>query len=179
MPEDGLVQVAQCHAGLNPELFDEPAAGGMERRQGVGLSSGAVERLHLQPHEALVERVGDDQRLELPEQLAMAAELEIELNPLDHRAEPLLLEPRAFGGEETVVADAAERLAPPQAQGRFELCAGGERLARLARAPGMRERVMPAVDVAPADRHVEHVAARPADQSAAVAPRRGQRLAQA
>jgi hypothetical protein len=173
------VQPAQCRAGLDAELLDEPPPGRVECRQGVGLSSGAVERAHLQLHEALVERVGGHERFELSEQLAMAAELEVELDPLDHRAEALLLEPAALGAEETVVAGAAQRPAPPQAEGRFDLRPGDERIARLARAPGIRERIVPAVDVAPADRHVERVAASPADQSAGVAPGCGERLAQA
>ena len=63
--EDALVQIAQPLCGLDAELVDEPRARGLEGRQRVGLSSAAIERQHLQLHQALLEGMRDDQRLQL------------------------------------------------------------------------------------------------------------------
>ena len=111
------MKLAQRLCRLDAELLDEAAASGVERRQGVGLSSGAIQREHLQLHQALLEGMGDDHGLELAEQLAVATQLEVKLDPLNDRAQPLLLKPGALGGQHTVRRHAAERLPAPQAEG--------------------------------------------------------------
>ena len=111
--QDVLVQLAQRLCGLDAELVDEPSARGLEGRQRVGLPSAAIERQHLQLHQALLEGMRDDQRLQLAQQLAVAAQLQVELDPLDDRGQPLLLQPRALRGEQAVRAHAPQRLTAP------------------------------------------------------------------
>ena len=91
VPEDVLVEIAQRLRRFDAELVDEPSACRLEGGQRVGLPSGAIERQHLQLDEALLEGMRDDQCLQLAQQFAVAAELEVELDPFDDRGESLLL----------------------------------------------------------------------------------------
>ena len=83
MLQDVLVQFAQRLCGLDTELVEEPSARGVKGGQRVGLSSAAIQRHHLQLHQALLERMRDDQRLQLSQQLAVTAQLQVELDRLD------------------------------------------------------------------------------------------------
>src|SRR4051794_9674499 len=179
MLEDVLVQFAQLRCRLDTELVDEASARGLEDRQRVGLSPRAIEREHLQLHQALLEGVRDDQRIELAEQLAVATQLEVELDPLEDRSQPLLLEPSTLSFEQTVRTDAAERLSTPDSERLIDPRARGLELAGRARRPRSAERVLPAADVALAGLYVQQVATRPTDQPAAVSASLRQRLAQA
>src|SRR4051812_14396788 len=121
----------------------------------------------------------DDQGVELAKQLAVAAELDVELHAVDHRAQPFLVEPGALGAQQSVHCDAAERRPAPQSESALDHCARRGRLARLARLSRLAERLMPAVYVALAVAEVEPVAAGLTEQPLAVGAGRGQRLAQA
>ncbi len=134
-----LVELAQRLCRFDAELVDEPPAGRLEHGQRVGLPSGAIERQHLQLHQALLERMRDDQRLQLAQKLAVAAQLEVELDPLDDRRQPLLLQPRSLRGEQAVRADSAERLTPPDVKRLLDPLASDAR-ARRPHAPAERGR---------------------------------------
>ena len=100
-------------AGLDAELLDEPCARGLEGRQRVGLSSAAIQRQHLQLHQALLEGMRDDQRLQLAQQLAVAAQLEVELDPLD-RSRPGAPPPAARARRQAARARSLPRAAAPR-----------------------------------------------------------------
>src|SRR3954447_13351608 len=97
--------------------------------------------------------MGAYQRLELAEQLAVAAQLEVELDAGDHRCEALFLEPRSLGGEHAVDREAGQWLPAPEAEGLLDGSPGGRRLAGRAGSSGPCERVFPAVDIAVARLH--------------------------
>ena len=155
MLEHVLVQIAQPLCGLDTELVDESGACGLKGGQRVGLPSGAIERHHLQLHQVLLEGMRDDQRLQLPEQLAVAAELEVKLDPLDDRAKALLLQPRAFSRQQAVRAHSPERLAAPDSQRLLDRLPSDPRLTVRARPTCSPERLLPTVDIALAGSHVQ------------------------
>ena len=179
VPENVLVQIAQPLSGLDAELLHEPGARGLEGRQRVGLPPAAIERQHLQLHEALLEGMRDDQRVQLAQELAVAAQLEVELDPLDDRGQALLLQARALGIEQTVRAHSPERLAAPETKRLVDPLPSGLRLTARARAMRLAKRLLPAVDIALARLHIQQIAVRLIDQPAAVSASLAQRLAQA
>src|SRR6185295_4360655 len=111
--------------------------------------------------------VRGDQRLELAEHLTVPAELEVELDPLDHGGQPLLLEARTLGLEPLGPVHAGERLAAPDGERLVETRARGGRVAIRLRPPGEPEHLPPAIEVALAGLELEHVAARAGDEAAA------------
>ena len=81
-------------------------------------------------------RVLGDQRLELADQLGVAAEREVGLDPLLERRQPQVLEPAALGLGERLVRELGERRPAPER----------ERLAQHRRGPfrvAVRERLAP------------------------------------
>ena len=89
--EDRALERAQRLAWLEPHLRDEPVAGGPEGGKRIRLATRSVQGQHLKLHQALIERMGQDQRLERAEHLRVAAQLDVELDRFDHRTQPLLL----------------------------------------------------------------------------------------
>ncbi len=92
----------------------------------VCLPAGSVEGAHQRADEALVKRMGTDERLQLGDELGIAAEREIGVDPPLERS-------KAGGRElldvrlgEHVVCEVGERLAPPQTE-----CLSEQSLARL------------------------------------------------
>jgi hypothetical protein len=65
------------------------------------------------------------QRVEPAEELAVAAQLEVELDPFDDRAEPFLLEPRTLRAKQTVRAQSPEGLSAPHTLGLLDPLASG------------------------------------------------------
>ena len=137
--EDLPLQGLQLGARLDPELVHEPAprrAVGLER---VGLAAAAVERDEQLALEPLPERVRGDQRLELGQDVLVAAEREVGLDPILERGEPQVLEPPDLVLRERLVREVGERRAAPER----ERARGGDRKPRRAprgaparRAPG-------------------------------------------
>ena len=172
------MQLAQRLAGLDAELIHVAGAGGLEGRQRVGLPSGAIQRHHLQLDQALLEGMRDHQRLQLAQQLAVAAQFEVELDPLDRRGEARLLEPRALAIKQLVHAHSLERRSTPHTERLLDCRPRG--LESTGRACLLRpvERRLPAVNIARAGTQLQDVAARPPDQPVCVAARLRERLAQ-
>ena len=97
LPEDRLLEGSELRAGLDAGGLDEhPAclAVGLER---VGLPARAVEREHALRVERLAERVLGDERVELGQDVAVAAGGEIGLDGELERTEAQLLEPADLG----------------------------------------------------------------------------------
>ena len=113
--------------------------------------------------EALAERLGGDERLELGDHLAVPALVEVVLDRELERRQPQLIEPADLGVRERLVGKIVERRAAPQPQ-RLARRACGERLLKALR-----------IDRARADAQLVAVASR--DDLRAVSARR-ERLAQ-
>ena len=90
-------KVAQLGAWLETELVDERLASASVRLQSVRLPSGAVEREHEEPAQALPERALGDQQFELGDDLAVPPDPEIGLDPILRRRQSQLLESRDLG----------------------------------------------------------------------------------
>ena len=117
LTEDRGLEVLELRAGFDPELFDERRPGGAIRLQGIGLPFGAVEREHQLPAEPLAERLLCNQRLELRDEVGMAAEEEIGVDALFEGSLAQLLEPADLGLGERLVGEIGERRPAPQAEG--------------------------------------------------------------
>ena len=114
--QDRRLERTQLRRGLDPEALDQRAARGAVRRERVGLAPGVVERRHLQPAQALVERMGADQRVELGRDGGMAAAGELRLEPVAETGQPELFEPGDLGLGEALARDVGEGGAAPQLQ---------------------------------------------------------------
>ncbi len=138
--QDLVFEPLQRGAGVEPELVAEHAPRFLEGLQGVRLSSRAVQREHQLCAKALAERMFGDEPLQLENDLVLAAELELGLNPLfDHRQTQLIEPGRLLAGER-VVAEVGQRLATEESERLPELfrtgdAALGRRLSREAFEP--------------------------------------------
>ena len=81
LPEDRLLELPQVRRRLDPELVYEQAPSLTVGREGLRLAAGAVEREHELAAEALAERVVGDERLEVTDDVRMAAQRELGLDP--------------------------------------------------------------------------------------------------
>ena len=123
--EDRPLEPLELLARLQSQLLRELAAGlavGVER---LGLPAGAVEREHQLAAQALPQRMLGDERLELADQLGVAAAGQIGVDPLLERRQPQLLETGDLGLRERLVGEVGERRPAPKR----------ERLAQLLRPP--------------------------------------------
>jgi hypothetical protein len=116
LPQDRPLQLLERDARIDPEPVDERPAGVLVLVQRVRLPTRPVERRHQVPPQALAERVLRDECLELPDQLVMAPEREVGVDPELHRSQPDLLESRDGSLGEALVGEVDERRASPQGQ---------------------------------------------------------------
>ena len=114
LAQDRGLELAELGAGVDAELLDERLARGAVGGERVGLAARAVEREHELRARALAQRLGGDQRLELGDELGVAPEREIRLDPLLERDGAQLLEPRDLGLGERLVEEVGERRAAPE-----------------------------------------------------------------
>ena len=135
MTQDLRLEPLELRAGLDPQLLDEPRARVLVRVERLGLPARAVEGQHELAAEASRGAGARDERLELADDVAVAAELEIGLDPLLERDQPKLLEPPDLGLRELLERELGER-GPRQSASACSSCsrrsAGGSRL-RVAR----------------------------------------------
>ena len=110
--------------------------------QRVRLAAGAVEREHQLAAQPLPQRVLVDERLELGDELAGAAQLEIGVDPFLERVEAKLLETADLVLRERLEGEVGERRSPPDRQRFAEEPGplGGAGLARLAQSRSKRAR---------------------------------------
>ena len=85
MAEDLGLELAQLGARLDAELVDEAGAGSLIHVQSLRLPARTVQRDHELSQEALAQRVLGDEPLELSDDVAVAPELEVGLDPLVER----------------------------------------------------------------------------------------------
>ena len=108
------MQAAQLGAGLDADRVDERVARlavGLER---LGLAAAAVQREHPLRVQALAQRLLGDERLELADDLGVAARLEVLVDRQLERREPQLLEPADLERGERLAGDVVERRPAPQ-----------------------------------------------------------------
>ena len=81
LPQDRGLQTLERRPGLDAELLDERLTGVLVRRERLHLTARAVEREHQLAAKPLPERMPRDERLELADDLLVAAGGEIRLDP--------------------------------------------------------------------------------------------------
>ena len=118
-----------------------------------------------------------DQCLELSEQLAVAAQLEVDLDPLDRRGQALLLEPRPLTVKKSLRARSPQRRSAPDTERLLNSHPRSLQLTSCACSPRPAQRRLPAVNIARAGNQLQHIAARLTDQPVGIAARIRQRLA--
>jgi hypothetical protein len=114
--QDLRLQLLQLRAGLDPELLDEAHPRRLVGVERLRLPAGAVEREHQQAPEGLAQRVLADERVELADDVAVAAELEVGVDPLLERNKAQLLQPVRVRLRPCVEGELGERRAAPEAE---------------------------------------------------------------
>ena len=116
LPKDRPLQLLERRARIDPELVDEGPARILVGVQGLRLPTRPVQRRHQIPPQAFAERVLGDECLELPDQLVVAPEREVGVDPELDCCQPDLLEPGDRRLGEALVGEVRERRASPQRQ---------------------------------------------------------------
>ena len=114
--EDGPLQLLERRARIYPELVHECPTRILVGVQRLRLPARPVERGHHRPPQALAKRVLDDQCLELSNQLVVAPERKVGVDPELYCREPDLVEPADGRLGEALVGKVRERRASPQRQ---------------------------------------------------------------
>ena len=114
--EDRLLQALQRRARLEAESSTSDSARVSVALERLGLSARAVEREHQLATQPLPVGILGDQCLELPDQIGVASEREIGLDPLLHRCQPQVR--RAARSRPERTARTRGRRAPVRARGR-------------------------------------------------------------
>ena len=120
MLQNRALEKSQVRTGLEAQLLRQRLAETPIRLQRFSLSAASVKREHELGTEALPGRVQSDETLELGDELGVATELEISIDPVLERGKPELFQPRALSLDEVAVPQVRERWTAPQ----------GERLAQ-------------------------------------------------
>jgi hypothetical protein len=114
--EDRLLQPLQRRGRVDAQLLGQHRAGLLVDAQRVRLPPGAVQRQHQLPAPPLPPRLGGHQRLQLADQLCVAAGGEPELGQLLDRGPPQLLQAGGLGLRPGLVGELRQRRPPPQPQ---------------------------------------------------------------
>ena len=112
--ENRALELPERERGFDAERLHERASRIAIRRERVRLPSRAIESEHELGAEALTEWVPAHQQLELGDELGIAAEGEIHLDPFLEGLEPKLLEPRDLGLRPRLVGELDQRLSSPE-----------------------------------------------------------------
>ena len=107
--QDLRLESLELGAGLDSELVDEAGARVLVHLQRFGLPARAIQREHQLPAERLAKRMLAYERLELTDDVAVPAELEVGVDPLLEGDEPQLLEPPDLRLCEVVERELRER----------------------------------------------------------------------
>ena len=173
----GLLQPLELGTGLDAEVLDEGGPGHPGDVERLGLPARPVQGQHELGLRALAERLLGDQGAQLVEDVGVAAELELGVDPVDAGADAQLLQPGP-GDVEDVAGQPAERLAAPQRQRGGEPVRGGLVVPRRHGGARRGQAGLEPGGVQGARRDVQHVAGPPGDQQVAAAGDLGQGPAQ-
>ena len=116
LPKDRLLQLLQGRARVDSELVDERAARVLVGLESFRLAARAVQGRDETYPQALAERVLCNERLELADQLVVAGQREVGVDPQLDRGHPDFLEPGNGGLGEALVDEVRERRTSPQRQ---------------------------------------------------------------
>ena len=125
--------------------------------QRVRLPPAAVEREHQLSAQALAERVRGDERLELGDELVVAAERQVAVDALLERAQAQLLEAGDLALRERLVVQVRQRLAAPERE-RLEQTA--RPLYRIVQLPRLRDQRLELLQVDFVRRNVQQIPGR-------------------
>ena len=137
LAQDRALEPLQGGPGFQAELADHHLAGRPVGAERFGLPSAAVQREHQLPVQALAQRVHRDQCLELADDVGVAAEGQVGLDPVFDRAEPELLQPPGLHLRERLAAEVAEGGAAPEPKRRAQARGRRSRLVRRELAPAL------------------------------------------
>ena len=116
LPKDRPLQLLERSTRFDPELVDEGPARILVGVQGLRLPARPVQRRHQIPPQTFAERLLGDECLELSDQLVVAPECEVGVDPELDCCQPDLLEPGDRRLGEALVGEVRERRTPPQRQ---------------------------------------------------------------
>ena len=92
--EDRLLEILECLVWLKAKFFDKQAASVSIGSESLGLSPRAIESQHQLAPKPLSHRMCRDERLDLADELCVAAEGQVSLDPVLERRHTGLLESR-------------------------------------------------------------------------------------
>ena len=168
LSQDRRFELLQLAARFDAQAADERVARVPVGGERLGLAAGAVQREHVLAPEALPERLGGDEGLELADQLRVAAEGEVGLDPLLERVQTELLEPCDLALDELLVTEIGERRAAPEPE-RVAQAGGRQRsVAIRERAPPVGEQALEAQRIELIGLEAEHIPRRPCDEQVAI-----------
>ena len=140
LAQDCRLELAELGAGIDAELVDEGLTRSAIGGEGVGLPTGAVEGQHELGTRTLAERLCLDERLELRDELGVAAQREIGVDALLENDRAELLEAGYLVLRERLVEEVRERRPTPESERLAHRALGGDRIASCERgAPFLRE----------------------------------------
>ena len=115
MVEDGPLEALELIVRLEPELLvQQPPARPVDLER-ICLAAAAIECQHLLAAQTFPQWLLAHEPLELRNQLRVAPQRELGLDPLLKRRQPLLFQPRSLGAREGV-AQLGQRRSAPQSQ---------------------------------------------------------------
>ena len=114
LAEDGLLQLLERGAGIDPELVDERLSRDPVVLERLGLAAGPVLREHELRQQALAQGVLGDERLELGHELGVLAEREVGVDPPLDRQQVQILEAHDRGLRERLVGEIRKRRPAPE-----------------------------------------------------------------
>ncbi len=160
LPQDPLVQRRQLGRRVDPQLVCEHVARPLERRESVGLPSGAVQRQHqLRPH-PLAQVVASEQRLGLTDDPCVLAAREQRVEPVLLGDPAELVQPGGLADQRGLVGQVGEGGAAPQGQGGVQDRDGRRGIGRR-RLAGVSQQLVEPVGVELTGSDLEPVSGRP------------------
>jgi hypothetical protein len=156
LTEKSRKELLERPAGLDAELLDENTASVVVELERLGLPTRAIEGEHQLRTEAFPERMRGNERLELADQLALAAAFEVGVDPILEGGRMESFEPPDLRLGEGLEREVGQRRSAPQGQGLAEL----PRALLGTEGPGLIEQLLEAKCVDAAALDTEQVAGR-------------------
>ncbi len=167
--ENRPLEGVQRGARLDPELIDEELARPPVHLEGVRLATRTVEGEHKLAGEPLMVRVRRGEGFELADDGVVPTELELRLDPVGQRREPLLCETLDVGERKRLQLRSLERVAAPEPQRLTEQRRAGFQASGCERCATLGDPALELGDVEGGRLHAEHVAGPPGDEQALAA----------
>ena len=142
LTENRLLELDDLPARLEAELVHEHAPRVLVDLQGLGLAAAAIEGDHQLPAQPLAQRMTGDEGFEVGDEITLAPEREVCVDPFLDRGQVELVQPGDLVLGERVEGEVGERRAPPEVERLTEERRRLERRARR-RAPRALSRAAP------------------------------------